>query len=163
MGARGPLPNPDKVRRNAPTIPTTSLPATGREAPVPAAPFGYDLRAAGAAWWAWAWAQPQACGWSDGDTYVLARRAALEDDLAALEAVRGLDVADLDDEWRATIGRIASLATGRLALMKEMRELDDRLGLSPKGLAALRWKIVDVAAEDKAPKDGKRYGHLRSA
>ncbi len=23
-----------------------------------------------------------------------------------------------------------------------MRELDDRLGLTPKGLAALRWKVV---------------------
>jgi len=27
-------------------------------------------------------------------------------------------------------------------VIREMREMDDRLGLTPKGLAALRWKIV---------------------
>lgn len=33
-------------------------------------------------------------------------------------------------------------------VVREMREMDDRLGLSPKGLAALRWVIV----EEEAPK-----------
>lgn len=79
---------------------------------------------------------------------VVARRASLEDDLGTLEFVHNLDM--LDDEFqsekakalRDAIQRLAAMATGRLAVMREMRELDDRLGLSPKGLAALRWVIV---------------------
>ena len=47
---------------------------------------------------------------------------------------------------RDLIGRLAALATGRLAIFREMRELDDRLGLTPKGMAALRWTIVDDPA-----------------
>jgi hypothetical protein len=33
-------------------------------------------------------------------------------------------------------------ATGEVALMKEMRELDNRLGLNPKAMADLRWSIA---------------------
>jgi hypothetical protein len=36
----------------------------------------------------------------------------------------------------------ASLAGDRLKLLKEARELDHALGLTPKGMAALHWKIV---------------------
>lgn len=171
MGARGPLPSPDAVRRNAPTIPTTSLPASGRKGVAPAPPFGMDLGAEGSAWWSWAWSTPQAAGWSVGDEYLVARRASLEDDLAALAAVQGLDCGHLegaDEELRRLIERIAALATGRLQLMREMREIDDRLGLTPKGLAALRWKIVDDTPKDQQngatpPPAGRKYGHLRSA
>lgn len=53
-----------------------------------------------------------------GQESIVARRASLEDLLA-----------DADD--------------GQLQLMREMREIDDRLGLTPKGMAALRWVIVD--------------------
>lgn len=75
----------------------------------------------------------------------MARRASLEDDLAALEDVRGLDLDDLGDQVRATVARVAALATGRLQIVKEMRELDDRLGLTPKAMAQLRWTIESPA------------------
>jgi hypothetical protein len=142
----GPLPDPKRRRRNAPTIPTTELPVAGRKGPAPKPPT--ELARAGKAWWRWAWRLPQACGWSAGDLYVVARRAELEDSLEALELVDGFDLAELlddDDAARrleAIIGKLKALAGGRLALEREMRELDDRLGLTPKGLAALRWKIV---------------------
>lgn len=145
----GPLPNEQRRRRNAPTIPTTNLPAGGRVDPAPMVPDFVDLGSAGLSWWAWAWATPQAAAWALGHEGVVARRAALEDDLAALETVRGLDFTDLiSDETKASevdfaVRRVAALATGRLALMKEMRELDDRLGLTPKAMAALRWSISD--------------------
>ena len=51
----GPLPTDDKRRRNAPTIPTTKLPAAGRKGRVPKVPPAYTLGDAGAAWWKWAW------------------------------------------------------------------------------------------------------------
>ena len=61
------------------------------------------------------------------------------------------------------VQRIAALATGRLQIMREMREIDDRLGLTPKGLAALRWKIVDDTPKDEQTGGSSpRYGKLRA-
>jgi len=76
------------------------------------------LGPAGARWWAWAWTTAQSAAWSDGDAYFVARRGQLE-----------------DEEQTATV-------------VREMNNMDDRLGLSPKGLAMLRWKIV---ADDDLP------------
>jgi hypothetical protein len=83
------------------------------------------LGTAGKAWWAWAWKLPHACAWSAGDLYVVARRARLEDDARTVTSER------------------------------EMRELDDRLGLTPKGMAALRWRIVEPAAAEGVAPDPK--------
>ncbi len=149
----GPLPNPNARRRNAPTIPTTNLPASGRGEPAPECP--YPLQENGAAWWAWAWAQPQAYAWDTGSLYHIGRRAQLEDNLAALEFADHLTMKELLDgasedavrqcEW--AISTLRRCATGSMALMKEMRELDNKLGLNPEALAKLRWTIVDDKAE----------------
>lgn len=150
----GPLPSPTKRRRNAPTIPTTSLPAGGRTGPIPRPPKWVHLGETGTAWWRWAWRTPQSSGWSTGAGFesLISRRAALEDDLAAIDQVESLDAEQLltaEDAraFRFLVERLASMVTGRLAIYREMRELDDRLGLSPKGMAALRWEIVAVAAQ----------------
>lgn len=151
---RGPLPSPTKRRRNAPAIPTTNLPAGGRKGPIPRVPKWVSLGPSGSAWWRWAWRTPQAAGWTpEGHLATVANRATLEDDLAALASVESLDeweVLATEDmrEVKAVIGRLASLVTGRLAILKEMRELDKVLGLTPKGMADLRWTIV---AETEAP------------
>lgn len=139
----GPLPQATRRRTNPATIPTTVLPASGRSGRMPKVPAFVSLASSGRAWWAWAWRTPQACAWAPGMEGVVARRAALEDDLAVLAEVVGLD---LDDEIRAAVGRLAALVTGRLVLLREMRELDDRLGLTPKAMAALRWSIGTVDA-----------------
>lgn len=148
----GPLPEPHARRRNAPTIPTTSLPAGGRKGAAPRLPKSTDLGTAGLDWWKWAWKTPQAAAWSAGDLVMIARRASLEDDLTIVDRVESLDFGDVlepenDAAVRRVVGRLAALCVGRLAICREMRELDDRLGLTPKGLAQLRWKIVaDVEA-----------------
>lgn len=115
----GPLPDPNAIRRNAPTIPTTELPASGRTSPTPDVPGWISLGDAGAAWWEWAWHTPQACGWSTGNLVTVAHRASLEDELVAADV------------------------KSRVGVIKEMREADARLGLTPKGMADLRWKVVD--------------------
>lgn len=148
----GPLPTPNPRRRNAPTIPTTNLPVSGRSAPVPRVPSWVKLGRSGKAWWKWAWSTPQSSAWSDGDAPTVARRAMLEDDLAALDDVEGLDLIVVADATnmagaKAAVRAVAALATGRLQVMKHMSDLDDRLGLSPKAMAALRWKIVEDPAE----------------
>lgn len=157
--ARGPLPDPNARRRNAPTIPTTDLPVAGRTDPAPSIPSWVKLGKAGRAWWKWAWSTPQSCAWgvAVGIEATVARRAALEDDLAAIECVGGVEFDDLEDDpnyqhLAAAVRRIAGLAAGRLQIMREMRELDDRLGLTPKAMAALRWKIT---GEAPAPAAGK--------
>lgn len=161
----GPLPDPNRRRRNAPTIPTTNLSADGRQGDAPDVPSWCELGVAGTAWWAWAWATPQALAWGTnvGMEAWVARRASLEDDLAHLERVDGLDLADLaacdnPKDMLNAIRRVSSLATGRLSIVKEMREMDDRLGLTPKGLAALRWTIVTPPTE--AAKPAKAAGNV---
>ena len=115
----GPLPDPNAIRRNAPTIPTTELPASGPSSPVPDVPAWISLGDAGMSWWEWAWHTPQACGWSTGNLVTVAHRAALEDAL------------------------VSGDPKSRVGVLREMRDFDDRLGLTPKGMAALRWKVVD--------------------
>lgn len=167
----GPLPDPHSIRRNAPTIPTTELRVSGRQGEIPEPPGWIELFQSGCSWWEWAWTTPQAIGWGDsvGMDALVGRRASLEDDLAAIEFVDNLDL--LDDEFqsekakalRDAVQRLAAMATGRLAIMREMRELDDRLGLSPKGLAQLRWKIVaDPEAATETPGASDEVGERRS-
>lgn len=139
---RGPLPSEKKRRRNAPTIPTTSLPAGGRDGVVPEPPEWVSLGRAGRAWWDWAWRTPQAAAWSEvAHLDVVARRASLEDDLQAIESedLSGVSEEDL----RQLVQRLKALVTGKVSLLGKVTELDDRLGLSPKSMAQLRWTIVD--------------------
>lgn len=145
---RGPLPDPNRRRRNAPTIPSTALPAAGRSGAPPKVPSFVTLERTGKAWWRAAWATPQAAKWDAGAIFVVARRASLEDDLAAMAEVESLDCIDIadaetDERVKTVIRRLAALAAGRLQVFKEMRELDRALGLTPKALADLRWTIVE--------------------
>lgn len=156
----GPLPNAQRRRRNAPTISSTNLPSGGRKGRPPKPPESASLQKAGAAWWKWAWATPQAAAWDPGALYAISRRAQLEDDIAALDLVDHFDLGELlgmednDDMVRSlerVIGRLKAAAGGRVALMREMRELDKRLGLDPKAMAELRWRIEDPEEEAKQP------------
>lgn len=146
----GPLPNPQSRRRNAPSVASTVLPAK-RSGAVPKPPASYALGVAGLGWWRWAWRLGQATMWDAGAVYFVARRAALEDELAALDFNDSLDLADLlagadGEAVRNVEFALATLkrsATGATSLMKEMRELDNRLGLNPKAMADLRWSIAE--------------------
>jgi len=163
--ARGPLPKTKKRRTNQPTIPTTELDVSGRKGRPPKVPGAYNLQKAGTEWWKWAWSTPQALAWDSGALYVIARRAQLEDDLALVDSpFEATDLAELlgvdEDEaigkLEYIVNRLAALAGGRLPIVKEMRELDKRLGLDPKAMAELRWEIVDKseAKADDSPAPG---------
>lgn len=172
---RGPAPKPNARRRNAPTIPTTELPAAGVKGRAPKPPKGYEFGPAGKAWWSWAWRQPQAAAWDKSVLYFAARRASLEDDLAAIDNFNGLDITDLLDAGgkdeileviTLTLKALRAQASGKTSLMKEMRELENRLGLNPKAMVDLRWKIVDKdeadAPAEKAKKLPTQRRHLRA-
>jgi hypothetical protein len=119
----GPLPKEDAARNKThePTIPTTRLPPRGRRGKPPPCPRAYKLKPTGRAWWNWAWKTPQAAAWSTGDLYAIARRAMLEDELH----------------------KPTNESLTAAGVLREIRELDDRLGLTPKAMAALRWRILD--------------------
>jgi hypothetical protein len=159
----GPLPDPESVRRNAPTIPTTKLPAGGRRGAIPEVPRWRQLGVAGREWWDWAWHTPQACSWDDGQLLKVADRASLEDDLIAVHRADEVedflrDVGNAADltELKAVVRHMAALISGRLSILQRISELDDRLGLSPKGRDQLRLKIV--ADDDYYPKTSKTSG-----
>lgn len=161
----GPLPTGNARRRNAPTIQSTMLPSGGRTKDPPKIPSWRRLGKAGRAWWNWAWKTPQSAAWGPGVEDFVARRAALEDDLRTLEEAPTLDLAellDVDDGRElqlveAVIRRLHGLAGGRMSVMREMRELDNRLGLNPKALGELRWAVsVDEVAEQRAAKPAGR-------
>lgn len=132
-----------------------------REGSLPDSP--YEFAEAGTTWWVWAWGTPQASMWDPGALYTVARRARLEDDLAALGfADDTLELTDLlagvSDheaiqrvEWALTM--LKQSASGKLAVEKEMRELDGRLGLSPRAMVDLGWVIGEEAKTTNALDD----------
>lgn len=167
----GPLPTGEAARRNKPTIPLTQLPASGRTDPAPECPV--DLGVHGRRWWEWAWSTPQSLGWSDGDLYFIGHRAQLEDDIRALDS-EDFDILDevlsyAEDSADALIGklinRLKALATGKASLLTRVNDMDDKLGLTPKGLAALRWKIVadEGTKEERPAPSGRRMKLVEKA
>jgi len=123
----GPAPKPggQRRRRNAPLANTVKLPAEGRAGPPPAWPLGGRQSAALTVLWAQLWATPQAVAWEQlGWTRVVGRYARF-----LLKAEQPLASA---------------------ALQAEVRQLEDRLGLTPLSLLRLRWEIMtDEVAEQR--------------
>lgn len=127
MAGRGPAPKPNAVRRNAPSFEWVQLPAEGRQDPAPELPDWRDWTEATSEWWVDLWSTPQACAWdqSGRSLWVL---AVLFDELMLGERAPA-------------------------AIAAEMRQHEDRHGLSPKAMLALRWKIVaDEVAEQRESK-----------
>lgn len=117
-------PQSRKSHTRQPTFPTTRLPVSGFKGPIPKVPV--KLGKAGKAWWSWAWRTPQAAAWNAGHVWNVARRAQLE------------------DAWATQVeaGNVTA------AMASAMQTLENRLGLTPKGMLELRWEIVaDIKPE----------------
>lgn len=128
----GPSPKPDAERRrtNSPAFAWTELPAPGRKGKPPPLPKWRLWHAETLVWWRKLWATPQATVWKqDGSTlFVL---AALYDDLIS---------------GKATPAQVSA----------EMRQHEDRHGMSPKAMLQLRWRIVDEAQPAPPPAPARR-------
>lgn len=118
-------PKPDPVRRNV-RIGPQKLPAEGRTGDPPEWPLPGRTTAAERAAWAQLWATPQAVVWERLG-------------------------------WVRTVGRYcrvmveAEKRNAPAKAMMEARQLEDRLGLSPKAMRMLLWEIVsDEVAERRA-------------
>lgn len=122
----GPAPDPNARRRNA-RPQWKKLPATGRQGDPPEYPLGAMTKKLEGLW-AELWASPQAVAWAEyGWTRVVARYAKL-----VLAAER---------------------PNAKAALLGEVRQLEDRLGLSPMAMKRLQWELTDAPAETETPSD----------
>src|SRR5262249_35851420 len=111
----GPAPKPDAIRRNARVGPL-SLPASGRPGEPPVWPFPEQTDAEKAAW-PQLWATPQAVAWEQlGWTRTVARYCRLMVD--------------------------SELPGAPVTLLGEVRQLEDRLGLTPMSMRRLMWQIA---------------------
>ncbi|MGI5485176.1 hypothetical protein [Microtetraspora malaysiensis] len=126
MAGMGPPPKRNARRRNA-RPDWRTLPAAGRAGDPPPWPYARPS-AAQARLWADLWATPQAAAWEElGWARVVARYTKLV--LAAEKA------------------------NAKASLLAEVRQLEDRLGLSPMAMRRLQWEIGEVAEDhpDLAP------------
>jgi hypothetical protein len=106
---------PSRRRRRNPVPGEGQLPAQGRTTPAPPLAKGFAWLEWTREYWATIWASPMATRWTDYDVPALTRLAMLQQ--------RAL----IDDD-RKVLG--------------EVRQLEDRFGLSPRGRRLLGWEIV---------------------
>jgi hypothetical protein len=121
-----PAPKPGAVGRHKVAYDWLSLPAEGRKGRAPSMPDVASWDAVARRHWAALWRMPQAVAWeAQGAHEFVARLVALR------------------SEFRST---------PTPALSAEMRQLEDRLGLNPKAMLQLRWRIAaDEVADRRAP------------
>lgn len=124
MAGFGRAPKPEGQRRHRnPGLKssTTQLPASGRTGQTPDWPLSRPVKRE-LDLWRRLWVTPQAVAWESlGWTDVVARYARLV--CAANER------------------------DAQVTLLGEVRQLEDRLGLSPMAMLRLRWEIVDNSAD----------------
>lgn len=124
----GPAPSPHALRRNA-RPDWRKLPPGGRTGKTPAWPMSDEFPPLDI--WAELWHTPQADAWEElGWTRVVARYACLLDE----------------------IEHPAPEKPTNAALLAEVRQLEDRLGLSPMAMRRLQWEI------ERAPRGAGEAG-----
>lgn len=119
-------------RRNAPAVNLQELPRDGYQGPIPDWPVGMVPGPDVAGVWSSLWRRPQAAAWAHmGFENAVARLAVLT---------------------------VAAMDPGApSAVLTEVRQMEDRLGLNPASMQRLRWKLADEAEEAEvvpiAPKE----------
>ncbi len=131
-----PKPPGQRRRRNADQAAWRSLPAAGRDGKVPALPGASKLGKTARDWWATVWTSPMS------NVYLAA-------DIPALTRAAGLVA-------KAASGEASGTELG------ELRQLEDRFGLSPLARRRLQWEIE--RADDRpapVPVSNDREARLR--
>jgi hypothetical protein len=128
-------PKMDPVRRNSRVGPLR-LPAEGRSGATPKWPLDGRPSTPEKRAWVELWSTPQAVAWERLG-------------------------------WTRTVARYAKLLLAAEALNKdalaEARQLEDRLGLTPKAMRLLLWEIVaDEVAEKRQDSSGDARGRIKA-
>lgn len=147
----GPLPkNPDeRIRRNAPTIPTKELPVSGYDGPIPEPIEELDEMQRG--YYEWAWKTPAASAWHHSDVEIVAEWARLK--AYATKCLRGEVVKETAQGKMVT----ADLSS---AVYSQITTREDRLMLSPVARLKARAEIVEDPMEETGGDDGPSWDDL---
>ena len=141
MAGMGPAPkHPDQRRRRNSTPGMIQLPVEGYDGPIPEWPLSFpsDLELAR---WEKLWRTPQAMMWV---------RMHIDD--AVARYVRNCLLVENDSHTTVALAHLHS----------EIRQLEDRLGLSPLALKRLGWEIVpDEVAEKRDERKSSVRARLR--
>lgn len=132
MAGQGPPPKPDAVRRNSRVGPLR-LPAEGRRGDAPDWPLMVAPTEAEQQAWSELWSTPQAVAWErQGWTRTVARYCRVL----------------IESEKRDAAAKA----------LQEARQLEDRLGLTPKAMRNLMWEVVsdEVGEQRQSSSNGAR-------
>ena len=110
----GPAPNPNARRRNK-RPDWLSLPADGYDGNIPTWPLSSEISFAEEELWRSLWRTPQAAAWAEGGFERVVARYVMVTCLVELEP--------------------------NAALLSEVRQMEDRLGLSPMAMKRLQWEV----------------------
>ena len=132
----GPPPNPNAIRRNT-RVGMTVLPASGRPGRPPKWPLAGRMFAGELAAWRELWKMPQAVAWER---------------LALVRVVA---------RYCRILVEAESYGDGADKARAEARQLEDRLGLTPKAMRSLMWVISDDEVGEK--RDDKTGAAAQSA
>ena len=136
MGGKGPAPKPANLkRRRTPAPGFRLLPHAGRVGETPSWPIGHEnpieLEV-----WAGLWRLPQAAEWERLEYFRVVARYC-----------RTLVAAEMPGADQK--------------LMSEVRQLEDRLGLTPRAMQTLRWETDEpIEEEEEAPKKKDREAYV---
>jgi hypothetical protein len=143
-------------RRNAGQSQWEELPAAGRKGPAPKPRTDRELGPVALRYWKELWKSPMAVAFIDADIQPLTRLAVLVDDRARAESADGL------------LGIVESCEGGEVKVIvgqfsgdAEIRQLEDRYGVSPKARRALQWEIKQGEVV-KHPTAGRSRRKLRA-
>lgn len=126
----GPTPKPNGLRRRKPTPGFRLLPHEGRSGAPPPWPIG-DQTTEEMAVWQSLWSLPQSVEWER-----------LEYTRTVARYVRTVVAAEMHG--------------ADSKLLAEARQLEDRLGLTPRAMASLRWETDEPRPEDEAEEEAPR-------
>lgn len=155
----GPAPKPaSQRRRRNKTAAAATLPAAPKRRTAPKLPGGENMLPETRAWWRMVWKSPVAAQWIEVDRPAVVRLAHLQD-LVGREVIGWSDRArvgslreDRDDQDVVRVELAGSMVS--VQLLAEMRQIEDRLGLTPMARRRLGWEVEEQpSAAAAAPAD----------
>lgn len=137
-----PKPPGQRRRRNLGQGQWKQLPANGRQGMIPEPRTERELGPIAMQYWETLWLSPMAVTFTDADIHALTRLVVLVDDRARAESAEGL----LEIVESAHGGEV-EVIVGRFGGDAEIRQLEDRYGLSPLARRRLQWEITQGDAD----------------
>jgi len=133
-----PKPPGQRRRRNKGQSDWQQLPADGRKGEIPEPRTQRELGEIAQQYWDTLWTSPMAVTFTDADIQPLTRLAVLVDDRDRSESTDGL--IEIVESNYADAGEI-EVVVGRFAGDAEIRQLEDRYGISPLARRRLQWEV----------------------